>query len=288
MEINQRRPLFVLRGTGRVQDELPGLLSLLVFLAITAVLFRSWEFALLVTASLGFHELGHALALAWFRLDYRIYFGVVGAYTWSRLPERAALLHFSNSAIHLAGPLFSLVLALGAFCLHAVWQPDSRHLLVLANFSAQIGFLNLLPLGALTDGGKTLQRMALSSGRRRVRATMLLLSALGLIGPLLVICWQLLRAGGRELPATGAGFLLIGMWLAASLLIELRRGGPPDRAVRLLMRPRQVIFLALVMWDMLAALLLVILATPFWLEPSYVLGSLENITALLTWLARFL
>lgn len=284
MQIHQRQPLFA--WPAAVRDDLPGLISLVVFLGITAVIFRSWEFAFLVTASLGFHELGHALALAWFRLDFRIYFGVVGAYTWSRLPERAALSHMANSAVHLAGPLFSLILALLALGLHSIWQTNSDHLLVLANFSAQVGFLNLLPLGALTDGGKALRRMALSVGHKPVRVVMVLLCSVAFLAPLLPVGRQILQDGVRQLPATGGGFVLIGVWLMASLLIELRRGDLSETAPRRLLSARQVIFLALIIWDMLAALLLVILTTPFWLQPRYVLGSLANIELLLAWLVK--
>jgi hypothetical protein len=289
MQLRQNQPLLVLASVGRLRDDLTGLISLIVFMGITALLFRSWEFALLVTASLGFHELGHALVLVWFRLDYRIYFGVVGAYTWSRLSQRAVLSHLANSAVHLAGPLFSLALALGALSLHQLWQPDSRHLLVLANFSAHVGFLNLLPLGELTDGGKVLRRMVHSAEIGRVRAYVVLLSATAFIAPLMSVAWHLLEGETHDLMAAGAGFVLIGMWLAASLLIELRRNsGQAAQNDSRLMSAGQVIFLALVTWDILAALLVVILATPFWLEPHYVLGSLANIEMLLAWLVQIL
>jgi hypothetical protein len=276
----------------RVRQDLPGLFSLLLFLSVTALIFRSWEFALLVTASLGFHEMGHALALIWYRLDFRIHFGVVGAYTWSRAPERAALSQKANTYVHLAGPLFSLALALGALALHRLWQPESLHLLVLANFSAQVGFLNLLPLGDLTDGGKALRRMAHSAVRRREQLVILLLGSAALVGPLLASAWPVWRGGLQALPNTAAGFVLIGIWLAASLVMELRRqqqkpAPGPVAAAKITpaagrpMTSRQLIFLALLLWDMLAALLMVILATPFWLQPSYVLGSLRNVELLL-------
>jgi hypothetical protein len=341
MGIDQRRQRVISRWSPRrVRDDLAGLFSLLIFLVVTAVLFRSWELALLVTASLGFHEMGHALALGWYRLDYRIHFGVVGAYTWSRLPQRAGLSHKRNSYVHLAGPLFSLVLALAALALHRLWQPESRHLLVLANFSAQTGFINLLPLGDLTDGGKVLRRMASSARRRRERLAILALGTAALVGPLLASAWPVWRWGWSALPEAAAGFVLIGFWLAASLLLELRRGAgaaaeeqpaaenlpvevqpavqnlpavqnqagavmlpvtggaaaarTPDRrhaggrADGRAMSAAQLVFFTLLLWDMLAALLLVILNTPFWLEPHYLIGSLQNLEMLLVWLAGFL
>ena len=148
----------------RAWADMPNLLSLLVFFGATGLIFRSLEFALVVTASLGFHELGHAAMLAWYGLDWRITFGIVGAWTWSPQPDRERLTQFANVMIHLSGPLFSFLLALLALGVQTAWQPQDRHLLILASFSAQVGFLNLLPLGPLTDGGKIVQRMMASLG----------------------------------------------------------------------------------------------------------------------------
>lgn len=272
-------------GGARLRDDLPGLLSLLLFMTITALIFRSWEFGLLVTASLGFHELGHALALARLRVEYRVLFGVVGAYTWSRLDQRRQLSHLQNSAVHLAGPLFSLLLALAALGLNAVWRPQSTHLLVLADFSAQVGFLNLLPLGALTDGGKVLRRMVRSAGRRSVRVAMMVFAGGIALAPLLLALHDAARSGGG-LPAAGAGLALIGVWMAASLLIELRRGDPDGPQDGRGLTPRQIVALGALTWGLLAAMLVVILITPFWLEPRLLLGSLANIEMLVGWLLR--
>ena len=154
----------------RAWADMPNLLSLLVFFGATGLIFRSLEFALVVTASLGFHELGHAAMLAWYGLDWRHHLRDCGRWTWSPQPDRERLTQFANVMIHLSGPLFSFLLALLALGVQAAWQPQDRHLLILASFSAQVGFLNLLPLGPLTDGGKIVQRMMASLGRRSAKA----------------------------------------------------------------------------------------------------------------------
>ena len=263
-----------------LKRELSGLVSLLVFLGVTAFLFRSWEFALIVTASLGFHELGHAAALAFFGLEYRISFGWAGAWTWSRLSERQALSHFQNSCVHLAGPMFSLLLAFIALALYLLWLPNSDHLLLLSNFTAQVGLLNLLPLGALTDGGKLLQRVALSVRAGQGRQPILLLITLSVLGPILYALYEIYATASLHLPTSLLVFILIGAWLGASFLAEVAgQSDPTPQAAP--MTFHQIALLILLLWDMLAVLFIIIFFTPFWLAPQYLLGSLKNAEALL-------
>lgn len=270
----------------RAGDDLPNLLSLLIFFGATALIFRSPQFALVVTASLGFHELGHAAALAWRGLEWRIHFGLVGAWTWSPRTERERLSHLANAIIHLGGPLFSLLFALLALGLQAIWKPADHHLLTLANFSAQVGFLNLLPLGSLTDGGKIVRRMIASvDGSRRAWAVMLpmVVTALMLVLYALV---QLPHLSGENPVPFLLSLLLVGLWMASSLLIEAKRVGRRNDAPGEPMTAGQVYFLLLVMWDLLVLGLIITAATPFWLTPEYVLGSLRNLVAVLGLLHR--
>jgi len=267
--------------TRRVVDDLPNLLSLLAFFLITALLFRSVQFALIVTASLGFHELGHAAALAWYRLDWRISFGVVGAWTWSPLKARERLSHLENVIIHLGGPLFSLLLALLAMGLHAAWRPGDQHLLILANFSAQVGFLNLLPLTPLTDGGKIIRRMIDSLDRPRQALTVLLPVLVTVL--LLTIDALVHLQDGISVPFL-LGLLLVGLWMTSSLLIESKRivrSQPRTNSSDRLMAAGQVYFLVLVMWDLLVLGIIISAATPFWLTPEYLFGTLRNVAAFL-------
>lgn len=266
----------------RTREDVPNFLSLMVFFLVTALLFRSWEFALIVTASLGFHELGHAAALSYLGLEWRITFGLVGAWTWSPGAERARLSQLANAVVHLAGPVFSLLLALLALTMHALWHPVDEHLLTLANFSAQVGFLNLLPLGNLTDGGKIVHRM-ITSLDRPARAWAVLLPLL--VSALMLVIYSLFQIPvmGEKSPAPFLlGLLLVGFWLASSLAITgqwrlARRKHPQWRSFGVNMTRQQAYALIVVVWVLLALGLIISAATPFWLSPEYLLGSLRNV-----------
>jgi len=274
--------------TRRVLDDLPNLLSLAVFLSATALLFRSLEFALIVTASLGFHELGHAAALAFSGLDWRISFGLAGAWTWSSSAQRQQLTHLRNAFIHLAGPFFSLLLALLALAINTLWRPADSHLLLLANFSAQVGFLNLIPLGGLTDGGKIVRRLAATYKVGPVRIWAVLLPML--VSALMLFVYALLAP---PTPAPLLSLLLIGLWMSGSLVIELRPFRHPSQPNHLpassapaRITPAQGYLLVTAMWALLALALLISAATPFWLAPRYLLGSLRNAFDVLSFLTR--
>jgi hypothetical protein len=198
----------------------------------------------------------------------------------------------ANVAIHLAGPFFSLLLALVAFSLHQVWQLQDRRLLILANFSAQVGILNLLPLGGLTDGGKVVRRLVDSLDKRSRWLVVVLPVA---VTAVMLVLYGLVESPGLSLPQLAPfllSLLLIGLWLAGSLFLEAwtsaRRGKvkdvdlPPSQPIT----PRQAYFLILVTWDFLALFLILISVTPFWLEPKYVMGNLQNLSAVFDWLFR--
>ncbi len=243
-----------------------------------------------MTASLGFHELGHAAALAWYGLDWHISFGLVGAWTWSSLAERQRLSQIANALIHLSGPFFSLLLALIALGLQVTWQPADRHLLTLASFSAQVGFLNLLPLGGLTDGGKIVRRMIASlDGTRRKRIVLLPV----IVTALMLAIYGLVESPhlrSAESPHFLLGLLLLGIWMASSLVIESRRAARANPEAAHVLSPMtsgEVYFLTLVILDLLLLGLIITAATPFWLAPEYILGSLRNLVALLHFIQRF-
>lgn len=273
---------------GRAFDDLLNFLSLLMFFSVTAVLFRSIEFALIVTASLGFHELGHAVLIAFYRLKWRITFGFVGAWTWSPAAGRSKLSNMANSTIHLAGPLFSLLLGLGALGMAALSPFEDSHLLLLANFSAQVAILNLIPLGAFTDGGKVVQRIiAPLTGIERLLAagfpllvTLLLMGISGLVGQPF--------DHQNQLGAFWLGMLLVGAWMACSFLLEAHRSRPEMVPVRLQLNRAQGYILWLLIWLLLVLALWIAESSPFWLSPKYVIGCLRNIADVLALLINLL
>lgn len=296
----------------RAWDDLPDLLSLLAFFTATALLFRSVEFALIVTASLGFHELGHVALIAYFKLDWRITFGFAGAWTSSRLDARARLSNLANSGIHLAGPAFSLLLALAAALLGVFCFPNDPYLLRLTNFSATVALLNLLPLGSITDGGKVLRRAG-AALRGRARAWVVILPLLFTLG--LLALTLLADVHIQDWPLFACGLLLAGLWMALSVLRETHPGararkaqyagapGPLFVPVTSLnagpaaaqaaparrMSRRQAFLVVLMVWALLALALVLAARTPFWLAPDYLLGIMRNVLdalGLLAGLAR--
>jgi hypothetical protein len=265
----------------RAWEDIPNLISLLAFFGITAVLFRSLEFALIVTASLGFHEIGHAALLSRLGLRWRIRFGIVGAWTWSLVEERSRLSNLANSVIHMAGPVFSVLLALAAFSAARIFPHDADRLHVLANFSAQVAILNLLPLGALTDGGKVVRRViAPLGGNGRSWAALM---------PLLIAALMLLVYTMVEQPINqhgqggifGIGLILLASWMAGSIMLEAQRDDPGAKPTGAPVTPVQGFMLLLGLWFLMALALVISAITPFWLTPDIAFGSLQNFVVVL-------
>lgn len=271
------------RAAGRVGwGELPNLLSLLLFLGGTAFIFRNLEFGLIVTACLGFHELGHAAALWWYGLEYRISFGWVGAWTWSPLQDRQRLSHLQNVIIHLAGPLASVLLAGIALYLWQFFPTTGHHLGILANFSAQVGLLNLLPLGAVTDGGKILRRLVLSlDGAGRAAMVMLPTGAAGLV----LVAYNLMALPGVTGARPDSSYLLsvavIGLWIGCSLFFEGRRPAFAEVDPNRRATPWQAFGFITGIWGLILVGMAITTTTPFWLAPEYVMGTLTNVMAVL-------
>jgi low affinity Fe/Cu permease len=276
----------------RVKEDLPNLFSLLAFLCITALLFRSWEFAFIVTASLGFHELGHVAALAWFRMEGRIHFGWAGAWTWSPLKERMRLSQLANVYIHMAGPFFSILLCFIALFVYTYCLPESHYLLILANFSAHICLLNLLPLGNLTDGGKILRRVMASLAVKQRQWAVILPIA---ITAVVVVMYTLLEGAFFHTKFSAImtpGLVVIGYWMMTCMFFESTRtrGNEVEQknSAPKAMTPKESGVVIALMWDMLAVSLILIATTPYWLQANYVVGTIQNIFDIASFFANML
>lgn len=260
-------------------EELRGMVSLLLFLGATALLLQSVSLAVMIVASLGFHELGHILALAVRRIPWKLRFGLAGAWTESPKEIRAGLSNYTNSLIHLAGPLFSLLYALLAMLVHRFWLPDQPQLMQLANLNAQLALFNLLPLGEASDGGKFLHKAFASLNEKDDRRLMLLTASWGLG----VVCGTL-YVGIRQHGATIitpilVGYVLMVIWLFVGMLVENREDNPADAALPQAMSYRKVRALMAVLGGMLLVSTALAFITPFWLPPEHIL---EMINSLLT------
>jgi hypothetical protein len=259
------------------RKDIRGLGSALLFAVCVAFLFQSVELALLITACLGVHELGHIFFLYKSGVDWEVRFGIAGAQVITPLRDRLALGHFKNSMIHLAGPLFSLLYALLALGIHIVAQPPTDYWLRLSNFSAMTCLLNTLPIGGLSDGGKFVKKLFASLQERSEKTFLWALAAgsLSLLWIIFVTQGELIRL---------ASTILIGLWFYTHILVESWRDDPADAQSPQAMTT----FQAAVLFSGLAGLLLVstaiVMLTPLWLTREHVLNMVSGQLTLLVYI----
>jgi hypothetical protein len=244
-------------------QEIRGLLSLLAFVLSVAFIFQSLEVAILVTAALGIHELGHVLAISLFGIDWQLGFSIGGAWTSTPRDERAALSHFANAIIHLAGPLFNLFYALLALGIHRALGLNRDYWLRVANLSATIGLLNVLPIGRVSDGGKVIER-TFSSLNDEAERWLLPAPILWLFS----LLWLVIIT-----PSNWIGiwaFALIGLWFVIGMLRESMRDDPADATSSRAMTRNQGFLLVSYMVVLLLVSTAIVLSTPLWLTEGHV------------------
>jgi Zn-dependent protease len=125
------------------------LLGIFSFFGLYWLLF-GWKFAVGFTVTIFIHEMGHYVAVKrrGLKAELPIFFPGLGAYVrWYGLGVSREDL----AAIALAGPLFGLVAALACWGLY--WQTHLQIFLVLANVTAWLNLLNLIPVFGL-DGAQ--------------------------------------------------------------------------------------------------------------------------------------
>jgi len=271
------------KAKNRWWQEVRSLLSLLAFIVGVAFIFQSWEIAILITAALSVHELGHILAVSLFGIDWTTGFGVSGAWTLTPKDERNALNHFSNGVIHLAGPLFSLLYAFLALGIHWALGLSRDYWLRAANLSATIGLVNVLPIGRVSDGGKAIHRIFSSLDKRNERW---LLPAPVLW--LLSLAWLVVVTPDNWIGTLTLG--LIGLWFVAGLLRESLRDDPAEAASARAMTRNQGFLLISYMVILSLASTVMILLTPLWLTEDHVFGMLHGLAMvvrpILEWLQK--
>jgi Zn-dependent protease len=140
------------------------MVSLALYLVLGYYIFHSFSALLLITAIVIFHELGHFIAMKFYRYkDLGIFFiPLLGAYVSGTKREVSEK---ESAIILLAGPLPGIILGIALFYFR-VWQlgyvPDraddlainAAYLLIILNL------INLLPIYPL-DGGQLLHRLFL-------------------------------------------------------------------------------------------------------------------------------
>jgi hypothetical protein len=241
------------------------LISIVGFALAVAILFYSWNLAWMVTAGLAFHELGHVMVIWALGIDWQIGFGGLGAWTRTPIQARRRLNHFWNSVIHLAGPLFSLLLALVAILIQLLARPEQDYWLRLANLNALLAVLNLLPLGELSDGGKLVHRL-FASVPAKVEDKMLCL--VGLVPLLFAMIVLALRFDWHKVLA----LLVIVVWFVINIIGARRRDDPDEAYSPRAMSGRQAFWLLVVALAAFLGGIVIVLLTPFWLTEQHVLN----------------
>lgn len=129
--------------------------------AAYAVLF-SWQFALVLIASLLFHEMGHMWAMRRYGMKtkgiYLIPFLGAAAVAEDRFPSRKAELN-----IALMGPVWGAGMALAAYVTYLA--TGEALFAALAGWMAMLNLFNLLPINPL-DGGRVMKSVAYSVSSR--------------------------------------------------------------------------------------------------------------------------
>lgn len=118
----------------------------------------TWEFALVLLASIIFHEYGHLKAMKYYGMKtkgiYLIPFFGGAAVSDEAFPDRK-----TESIVALAGPIFGLGLAFVTLILY--FFTGDYWLLGIMSFMALINLFNLSPINPL-DGGRVLKSIAFS------------------------------------------------------------------------------------------------------------------------------
>ena len=225
-------------------------------------IFRSWQLGWMITLSLVIHEIGHIFIVSRYGIDWELGFNVLGA--WIRTPrqDRKALGDYDNSLIHLAGPFFSLFLALILTIIYYLLPSANRIVwLEFANFNALVCLLNLLPMGDLSDGGKFVRRLFSSADETLEERLLALVGVLPLIFACIILAYRLDWARLLSL-------LSIVLWFVLTMLVESRLDDPKKSASPNAMSPGQSRNLLSGMILMLLISMGLATLTPFWLTPE--------------------
>jgi len=224
----------------------------------------------MVTAALGIHELGHIFVISLFGVEWTTGFSIIGAWTSTPQAERQGLNHFANAVIHLAGALFNLLYAFLALSIPRAFGLNRNYWLRVANLSATVGLINLLPIGRLSDGGKVIHRIFSSLDERNERW---LLPAPVLW--LLSLLWLIVVTPYSWIGTLTLG--LIGIWFVFGLLRESLQDDPAEAASSQAMTRNQGFLLISYMVIVSLTSTAIILSTPLWLTEGHVFGMVRGL-----------
>lgn len=158
--------------------------SLLLFLALGYFFFnRNWTLVLILTAVIIIHELGHFLAMKFFKYqELGIFFiPLLGAYVSGKKQE---ISQRQSAIILLAGPVPGIIFGILLYILAGHW--DNYLLEKIAWIFIFLNILNLLPVYPL-DGGQLLHRLFLDNHR--------MIGYIFVIGSIILLTWIAISSG---------------------------------------------------------------------------------------------
>jgi Zn-dependent protease len=122
-----------------------------------ALLF-SWKFALLLMIAVGFHESGHVWAMKRMGIKTRGFYFLpfIGG---AAIAEENYRTYGENAFISIMGPIWGLVMALGATCLY--WFTGNPLWAAAGGWMSTLNLFNLLPVTPL-DGGQLIRAITFS------------------------------------------------------------------------------------------------------------------------------
>jgi Zn-dependent protease len=171
------------------------IVSLALYLVLGYYVFPSYEILLLITAIVMIHELGHFLAMKYFRYnDLGIFFiPLLGAYVSGSKREVSQM---QSAIIILAGPIPGILIGIG-FYLADIYNPGQTimgiHFSRIAVLFIILNLINLFPVYPL-DGGQLLNRVFLDE-EGWISKIFVVLSA----GLMAWFAWSLYRYTGHML-----------------------------------------------------------------------------------------
>ncbi|MBN2499582.1 MAG: hypothetical protein JXB38_02380 [Anaerolineales bacterium] len=248
--------------------------SAVIFAAVVAFIFQSWELGVVLTGVLALHEFGHAWAVSQFGIEWDLRFCAAGAYTVTPARERATLNQVANAFIHLAGPLANLALAMLAVLLNLLTKGDVADFFGrLANLSALICLLNALPFWGYSDGSRFLKRLY-ASLEEKVELRYLwpvIIWPLPLVWAFIVTRTDLLGA---------LSVVLIGGWMVLHMVLESGRDDPADAYTPMAMTRQESALMLLLLMLILTLATLISLLTPFWVTEAHVVKMIYGLAGI--------
>ncbi len=242
------------QGFRTIEDFRWSFILALLFLRLSGS-FWDARYALLPLAAISVHMLGHIDAFVRFRLPWKLNNRGLTAKTENGHNSES----FRHLLIYLNGPISNVSFALLMVALNLLISPEHEFLLMLANFSAFIGIINLIPVGRL-DLGQLLEQVFRLGRFLRFVVYLEVIFSIGLLGISLYSNSNLTL-----------NISLVLLWLGLQMFQKDKRSEVEGKELGLLSF-HQVVFLLILSMVTLGLGLVVVSNTPFLVDVDLLSG----------------